>query len=108
MPTCEEMRVGLGLPSKSGVVRLLDGLEERGAIRRLRYRFRGIELVAAPAQGLPIEMRYAGVLKLLEECSPHVPESLREAIESAHADAVATGKFTARRVLDRCEIKVRP
>jgi hypothetical protein len=55
---------------------------------------------------LPIQARYAGVLKLLEECSPYVPEELREMIEIAHADAAATGPFKARRVLDRCEIEV--
>lgn len=56
----------------------------------------------------PIEMRYAGVLKLLEECSPYVPEHVRESIERAHADAVAAGGYRTRRLLNRCEIEVVP
>jgi len=35
-PRHNEMRAGLGLVSKSGVTRLLNGLEERGAIRCVR------------------------------------------------------------------------
>lgn len=54
-PSFEEMRVALGLKSKSGVHRLISGLEERGHLRRLHYRARALELTrgsgdaAAPA-----------------------------------------------------------
>ena len=41
-PTFEEMKVAVGLASKSGVHRLVSGLEERGLIRRLPYRDRSI------------------------------------------------------------------
>lgn len=44
-PSFDEMMVALGLSSKSGVKRLLDGLEERGAIRRLPGRARAIEII---------------------------------------------------------------
>lgn len=44
-PTFEEMKLGLGLASKSGVHRLLTALEERGYIRRLRDRVRALEVV---------------------------------------------------------------
>lgn len=44
-PNYSEMRAGMGLASNSGVARLLDGLEERGRIRRLANRVRAIELV---------------------------------------------------------------
>lgn len=48
-PSLGEMAAGIGLVGKSGVVRLLEGLEERGAIRRLRYRGRSIDvLITAP------------------------------------------------------------
>lgn len=46
-PTFEEMRAHLGLAYKSGVHRLLVGLEERGHIRRLHYRSRAIEVVSS-------------------------------------------------------------
>lgn len=45
MPTFEEMRRHVGLASKSGIARLLAGLEERGHIRRLPNRARSIEVV---------------------------------------------------------------
>jgi len=43
-PSLEEMRVGLGFNSKSAIHRRLQSLEERGAIKRLRYRARAIEI----------------------------------------------------------------
>ena len=43
-PSFDEMRVALGLASKS-VHRLLSGLEERGYIRRLANRARAIEIL---------------------------------------------------------------
>ena len=48
-PSFDEMRDALGLASKSGVHRLVSGLEERGYIRRLANRARAIEIVK-PAQ----------------------------------------------------------
>ena len=37
-PSYDEMKEALGLKSKSGIHRLITGLEERGAIRRLPHR----------------------------------------------------------------------
>jgi repressor LexA len=54
-PSFEEMRAALRLKSKSGIHRLIQGLEERGFIRRLAYRARALEVVKptsdAPAGG---------------------------------------------------------
>ncbi len=47
-PSFEEMRNALKLKSKSGVHRLISGLEERGYIRRLAYRARALEIVRSP------------------------------------------------------------
>ena len=44
-PSIEELREATGLKAKSGVLRLLDGLEERGWIRRLPHRARTIVVV---------------------------------------------------------------
>lgn len=44
-PSFIEMREALGLSSKSGIYRLLRGLEEQGFIRRLKHRARAIEVV---------------------------------------------------------------
>ena len=54
-PSFDEMRDALGLASKSGVHRLVSGLEERGYIRRLANRARAIEIlkpVTAAASGV--------------------------------------------------------
>jgi repressor LexA len=48
-PSFEEMRDALKLKSKSGIHRLITGLEERGYIRRLAYRARALEVVRLPA-----------------------------------------------------------
>ena len=47
-PSFEEMREALKLKSKSGIHRLITGLEERGYISRLRYRARALEVVRVP------------------------------------------------------------
>jgi repressor LexA len=48
-PSFEEMRSALQLKSKSGIHRLITGLEERGFVRRLAYRARALEVVRMPA-----------------------------------------------------------
>ena len=47
-PSFEEMRDALRLKSKSGIHRLIMGLEERGYIRRLAYRARALEVTRLP------------------------------------------------------------
>ena len=55
-PSFDEMRDALGLASKSGVHRLVSGLEERGYIRRLANRARAIEILkpATAAAGVVV------------------------------------------------------
>jgi repressor LexA len=53
-PSFDEMKDALGLKSKSGIHRLISGLEERGFIRRLPHRARALEVVRLPdALGIP-------------------------------------------------------
>jgi repressor LexA len=47
-PSFEEMKAALLLKSKSGIHRLISGLEERGFIRRLAHRARALEVVRLP------------------------------------------------------------
>jgi repressor LexA len=47
-PSFDEMKEALGLRSKSGIHRLMTGLEERGFIRRLPHRARAIEVARLP------------------------------------------------------------
>jgi len=47
-PSFDEMRDALGLKSKSGIHRLITGLEERRFIRRLPHRARALEVLRLP------------------------------------------------------------
>ena len=50
-PSFDEMRSALKLRSKSGIHRLISGLEERGYIRRLAYRARALDVVKVLPEG---------------------------------------------------------
>lgn len=56
-PSYDEMKDALGLASKSGIHRLITGLEERGFIRRLPHRARALEVLKMPENlsGAPAE-----------------------------------------------------
>src|SRR5271170_6198323 len=47
-PSFDEMKEALGLRSKSGIHRLITGLEERGFIKRLPHRARALEILRMP------------------------------------------------------------
>jgi repressor LexA len=49
-PSFDEMKDALGLRSKSGIHRLITGLEERGFVRRLPHRARALEVLRVPAR----------------------------------------------------------
>lgn len=70
-PSCQEMAAGIGLRSKSNAARLLDGLEERGAIRRTHSRVRRVELLqsAAPASRAPdgVPLYFVPILRQPED-----------------------------------------
>ena len=52
-PSFDEMKEALGLRSKSGIHRLMTGLEERGFIRRLPHRARALEVLRLPENVAP-------------------------------------------------------
>lgn len=66
-PSFDEMREAMGLKSKSGIYRLVSGLEERGFIRRIHYKARCIEVVPdahlpeTPLTALPMHALVAEV-----------------------------------------------
>ncbi|MBT5663813.1 MAG: repressor LexA, partial [Rhodospirillaceae bacterium] len=47
-PSFDEMKEALHLKSKSGIHRLITGLEERGYIRRLPHKARALEILRLP------------------------------------------------------------
>ena len=54
-PSFDEMRQAIGLASKSGIHRLINGLEERGFIRRLANRARAIEIIKGDNENTALE-----------------------------------------------------
>ncbi|OYQ33514.1 repressor LexA [Niveispirillum lacus] len=52
-PSFDEMKDALSLKSKSGIHRLITGLEERGFIRRLPHRARALEVLRLPEKPMP-------------------------------------------------------
>ncbi len=56
-PSFDEMKDALGLASKSGIHRLITGLEERGFIRRLPHRARALEILRRPENMEPPQKR---------------------------------------------------
>ncbi len=52
-PSFDEMKEALNLKSKSGIHRLITGLEERGFIRRLPHRARALEVLRLPENMAP-------------------------------------------------------
>lgn len=57
-PSFDEMKDALGLKSKSGIHRLITGLEERGFIRRLAHRARALDVVRLPDDIAPPQARH--------------------------------------------------
>ncbi|MEQ8357816.1 MAG: transcriptional repressor LexA [Kiloniellaceae bacterium] len=54
-PSFDEMKDALALKSKSGIHRLITGLEERGFIRRLPHRARAVEVLRLPNDMAPAD-----------------------------------------------------
>jgi repressor LexA len=59
-PSFDEMKDALGLRSKSGIHRLITGLEERGFIKRLPHRARALEITRMPEGSEPRTAKTAG------------------------------------------------
>jgi repressor LexA len=74
-PSFDEMKDALTLKSKSGIHRLITGLEERGFIRRLPHRARAVEVMRLPndieASTAHVALGHAAV----PESAPQVPRT---------------------------------
>lgn len=101
-PTFEVMREALGLHSKSGVARLIEGLEERGAIRRLRGAPRAIEVLSTDPSFDPdlaervndaaiqetkakfeARFRELALIRLVAECGEYAPRRVQKRVLKA-------------------------
>jgi repressor LexA len=73
-PSFDEMKEALNLASKSGIHRLITGLEERGFIRRLPHRARALEVMKLPEASVPRRADAGGATALRPKFSPSVIE----------------------------------
>lgn len=80
-PSYDEMAAALGLKSKGGIHRLLEGLEERGYIQWKKFRARTVKTIAPPDDALPTPERiHADATALRSEIHGLVMEAKRHAI----------------------------
>jgi repressor LexA len=102
-PSFDEMKEALGLKSKSGVHRLITGLEERGFIKRLPHRARALDVVRlpedqtaktaqAPRAG---EERRAGLNVIRGDFTPSLPGAVVAAQPSSALQLPLYGKIAA-------------
>jgi repressor LexA len=68
-PSFEEMKDALGLKSKSGIHRLISGLEERGYIQRLAHRARALEIIKLP-EGMKTQTEPDNLLQMTTQSAP--------------------------------------
>jgi repressor LexA len=105
-PSFDEMKEALGLKSKSGVHRLITGLEERGFIRRLPHRARALDVVRLPedqsakaaqaaARPAPGEERRAGLNVIRGDFTPSLPGAVVAAQASSAIQLPLYGKIAA-------------
>jgi len=105
-PSFDEMKEALGLKSKSGVHRLITGLEERGFIKRLPHRARALDVVRLPedqtakaaqaAQAArPGEERRPGLNVIRGDFTPSLPGAVVAAQPSSALQLPLYGKIAA-------------
>ena len=88
-PSFEEMKEALDLKSKSGIHRLISGLEERGFIRRLPHRARALEVVRLPEE-TAIAQRRPAASPAPTDRSKFSPTVIRGDFKGAASNAAAT------------------
>lgn len=102
-PSFDEMKEALGLKSKSGVHRLITGLEERGFIRRLAHRARALDVVRLPedqnakaqAARPAGDDRRAGLNVIRGDFTPSLPGAVVAAQASSALQLPLYGKIAA-------------
>jgi repressor LexA len=91
-PSFDEMKDALRLRSKSGIHRLISGLEERGFIRRLAHRARALEVIKLPEESAAPQI--AGAAGMVER-GRFSPTVIRGDFAAALAGAPVTADAAA-------------
>lgn len=82
-PSYDEMAAALELKSKGGIHRLLEGLEERGCVRWLKFRARTVQVTVADDTDMPSPLDISANAMALR---PEIEGLLKEA--KRHANAI--------------------
>ncbi|MCX8501092.1 MAG: transcriptional repressor LexA [Alphaproteobacteria bacterium] len=90
-PSFDEMKDALDIRSKSGVHRLLEALEERGFIRRLKHRARAIEVVRTVPDLPPKPLGSRGQNRQSPDHLPHSQEPRPHQVVVPILGAIAAG-----------------
>jgi repressor LexA len=85
-PSFDEMKDALGLKSKSGIHRLITGLEERGFIRRLAHRARALEVLRLPDE--------TGVGAIAGQTAPFAPHVIEGGRDTETSPVIAPSEMT--------------
>ena len=94
-PSFEEMKVALNLKSKSGIHRLITGLEERGFIRRLPYRARALEVLKLPENTSNFGKDVVTQLNVFSEAKSEAKLKKHYTTETGVVDLPLYGKIAA-------------
>ena len=87
-PSFDEMKDALNLKSKSGIHRLIGGLEERGFIRRLPNRARALEILRSASDTSPAQTHSATPQQATIPSAPQSISSLSPSLSNPTGDNV--------------------
>ncbi len=90
-PSFEEMKIALGLKSKSGIHRLISALVERGYIQRLPHRARALEILKLPDGMLVDDINNISPLPDRESSQSHVNFAVNDIDEVPLCGRIAAG-----------------
>lgn len=91
-PSFEEMRLAMGLRSKSGIHQIITALQERGFIKRLHNRARALEILNLPEDVFPQSSAGIEAQQSTREVSPTTAPTANTGMELPFLGRIAAGR----------------
>src|SRR3546814_20534860 len=104
-PSFEEMKEAMKLKSKSGIHRLVTGLEERGFIRRLAHRARALEVLRLPDSAVPV--RGGGNVRPATPRNRMMPRVVENSDQPMQGTPVAVNPYNPRDQIGKASCRAR-
>ncbi|MBP6818418.1 transcriptional repressor LexA [Ferrovibrio sp. MS7] len=102
-PSFEEMKEAMKLKSKSGIHRLVTGLEERGFLRRLAHRARALEVLRLPDSAVPLRGGAGAGVTTASRAAPArnrlMPRGTGDMMQPMQGTPVTVSPFNARDIV---------